>query len=96
MKGTIMNVDSKKNKMYLEDKDAALVFTEDGDFTFAIPKQEDDEIVPEYVRYCIGLAILWKKDNTREILMKMIDDVYEEFVNCSDTEEEPNENNEGC
>lgn len=81
-------MDENKEQFYLDDEDAALIFAKDGTFTFAIPKQNDDDFVPEYIRYCIGLAVLWKKDDTREVLMQMIDDVYEEFMKATEGEED--------
>jgi hypothetical protein len=81
-----------KKRMYLKDDEAAIIFTEDS-ISIAMPKQEDDEFVPDYVKVCVGLAALWQNEETQPVLWKMIDDLYKEIIDKAELEEEKGE---GC
>jgi len=76
-----------KKRMYLKDNEAAIIFTEDS-MSIALPKQEDEELVPDHVKVCVGLAALWKKEDTQAILWQMIDDLYEEIIDKVDEDKE--------
>lgn len=82
----------------LEDNEAAIIFTEDG-MKIALPKQENDALVPNYIKDCVGLAALWKKDDTRLILIEMIEKLFSEFIEKEEEEiplDDEYASDEGC
>jgi len=82
------------NNMVLKDNEAAIIFTEDN-ISIAIPHQEDEEFVPDYVKVCVGLAALWQNPETQPVLWKMIDDLYKEIIDKVE-EDSDEEERGGC
>ena len=62
---------SEDNRYYLEEKDAAVVFHEDGNFEMVLPKMDDDDLVDvnSNTVFVLALALCMRQPE----FMKIID-----------------------